>query len=249
MDYDSSNIPSSYDAGREISPQKKLKALKFFIDNLSIDQVSTIIDLGCGTGRFTAALSDQFDANVIGIDPSLKMLVQAREKHKNISFKQASAEQLPLSDDFADMMFMSMVFHHISNHEKSVRECHRVLRPGGVVFIRNTFADEINSYPYIDIFPSMRSIIESQLITKEKLKQMFSSSGFKLNARQTQWEEISPNWQAFADKIALKADSFVARLDDSEFESGLKRIQDKAKTDSGQYPVGLNIDSFIFSKM
>jgi ubiquinone/menaquinone biosynthesis C-methylase UbiE len=39
-----------------------------------------VLDLGCGTGRFSEALAAQFDAHVIGLDPSLKMLQVAREK-------------------------------------------------------------------------------------------------------------------------------------------------------------------------
>ncbi len=248
MDYDSSNIPSAYDAGREISQQEKYKTLKFFTENLSIDKISNVIDLGCGTGRFSGALSELFDANVVGIDPSEKMLNQARIKHQNISFKIASGEQLPLDESTTDMIFMSMVLHHLNDHQKTVSECHRVLRPDGVVCIRNTFADEISTYPYLDVFPSMGSIIESQLISREKFNRIFFANGFELLAHQIIWDKISPNWQAFADKIALKVDSFVARLNEEEFQSGLMALQDKAKSAGGEKPVGLNVDSFIFQK-
>jgi trans-aconitate methyltransferase len=43
-------------------------------------RIKTILDLGCGTGRFSEALRARFEAEVIGIDPSKKMLEQARSQ-------------------------------------------------------------------------------------------------------------------------------------------------------------------------
>ncbi len=250
MDYDHSDIPSAYDAGREISQHKKHQALKFFAENLPVDEITNIVDLGCGTGRFSGALTEYFDASVVGIDPSEKMLAKASAKYngETIRFEQAGAERLPLVENSADMIFMSMVLHHLLNPKQTARECYRILKKDATVCIRNTFINEISTYPYLDIFPSIRSIIESQLISREQLINTHRSTGFELLAHQTAWEEISPSWQAFADKIALKADSFVARLDDKEFQSGLFALQNKAQDDDNESPVGLNVDSFIFKK-
>ena len=46
--------------------------------HISRAEMSLVIDLGCGTGRFSELLAAHFSAQVIGIDPSLKMLDQAR---------------------------------------------------------------------------------------------------------------------------------------------------------------------------
>jgi SAM-dependent methyltransferase len=42
------------------------------------DGAPDILDLGCGTGRYSAAHADLFNARVIAVDPSLKMLAEAR---------------------------------------------------------------------------------------------------------------------------------------------------------------------------
>jgi trans-aconitate methyltransferase len=42
--------------------------------------MSLVIDIGCGTGRFSELLAAHFGVRVIGIDPSLKMLDEARCK-------------------------------------------------------------------------------------------------------------------------------------------------------------------------
>ena len=69
MDYDQSTIPKTYDAGRDVSVAKKKLYLEFFADNIPADKVSDIVDLGCGTARFSEILADVFDARVVGIDP------------------------------------------------------------------------------------------------------------------------------------------------------------------------------------
>ena len=60
-------------------------------------KMSLLIDLGCGTRRFTDLLAAHFGVRVIGIDPSSKMIEQARGKpaKRDVSFRQGSAEALP----------------------------------------------------------------------------------------------------------------------------------------------------------
>jgi ubiquinone/menaquinone biosynthesis C-methylase UbiE len=101
--------------------------------------VSLIIDLGCGTGRFSELLAGHFSAQVIGIDPSLKMLDQARRNPAigNVVYCQGLVEALPFRDGCADLVFMSMVYHHFTDSSAVAKECHRALRQGGYPCIRN----------------------------------------------------------------------------------------------------------------
>lgn len=251
MDYDQTRVPEAYDAGRDVSVSEKNALIAFFVENVNAAAVTDILDLGCGTGRFSQTLSDTFDANVIGIDPSQKMLDQARSKVANarLTFKQAPGEALPLNSDSVDLVFMSMVLHHLTDPQKTAHECDRVLRPGGHVCIRTTTTDEITSYPYLDVFPSIRAIIDEGLMPRSALTAMFKAAGFKLAAHQSSWHQIGANWQAFADNIALKADSFVARLPEDEFQSGVAALRTKAAKADASEPVGLNMDQFIFRRL
>src|SRR5262249_16940273 len=55
-----------------------------------------VLDLGCGTGRLAAALTEQGIARVWGVDASAEMLAVAREKlPASVGLKEGRAEQLP----------------------------------------------------------------------------------------------------------------------------------------------------------
>ena len=80
MDYDLTEIPVNYDCGRDHGPEMLQLWMDFVASAVENHPLNTILDLGCGTGRFSEALAAHFDAEVIGIDPSTKMLDQAKRK-------------------------------------------------------------------------------------------------------------------------------------------------------------------------
>jgi ubiquinone/menaquinone biosynthesis C-methylase UbiE len=86
--------------------------------------MSLVIDVGCGTGRFSELLAAHSGVQVIGIDPSKKMLDQARRKSTigAVVYCQGSTEALPLQDAGTDLVFMSIIYHHFTDPLAVVRE-------------------------------------------------------------------------------------------------------------------------------
>ena len=150
MDYDSTDIPSSYDRGRDHGPEMLQLWMNFVASCVGKQQLNTILDLGCGTGRFSESLAAHFDAEVIGIDPSEKMLDQALRKLRDhrVKYKPGSGEAIPLANQSVDLIFMSMCFHHFKDPMLAARECRRVLREGAVAVLRTGIRERIPSYPY-----------------------------------------------------------------------------------------------------
>ena len=127
MDYDNTDIAASYDRGRTRTPEVMDLWMQTVSGHRGDDTITSILDLGCGTGRFSSALAAHFNARVIGIDPSRKMLAEARRKAEDprVRYGLGRAEAIPLLNHSATLIFISMVFHHFDNPILAARECRR----------------------------------------------------------------------------------------------------------------------------
>src|ERR1700678_4432387 len=113
MDYEVTNIAATYDAGRSYSPETLAHWLQVITPWVPKDECAVLLDLGCGTGRYSEVLAEHFGGHIVAVDPSEKMLAEARKKIiKNVRYERACGETLPLADQSIDIVFMSMVFHH-----------------------------------------------------------------------------------------------------------------------------------------
>lgn len=96
----------------------------------------SILDLGVGAGRTTPYLS-AMAARYVGVDYSAEMIQACRGKFPHLQFHVADASDL---SQFADASFEAVVFSFngldclapYEKREKCLRECHRVLKPGGI---------------------------------------------------------------------------------------------------------------------
>jgi SAM-dependent methyltransferase len=98
-----------------------------------------VLEIGCGAGRVTSALSELF-GQVWGVDVSGEMVRQARQSlagKSNVTLIQNNGTDLsPITDSGTfDFAFSTIVFQHIPSRdviENYVREVHRLLRPGAL---------------------------------------------------------------------------------------------------------------------
>src|SRR5215475_1585670 len=113
----------------------------FFRHHVRAD--SHILDCGCGPGSITVGLAKWApDGQTVGIDLGADQLDEARALARdlgieNITFRQADIFDLPFEDDSFDVVFSQTVLYHIPNTEKAIAEIKRVLRPGGLVALRD----------------------------------------------------------------------------------------------------------------
>jgi SAM-dependent methyltransferase len=247
MDYDKTAIAATYDAARGLLPEAGARWMDLVAAHApSAPQL--VLDLGCGTGRFTGLLADRFDARVIGVDPSASMLAEGRRKavRGRVEFMQASAESLPLEAGCADLVFMSMMLHHLGDRARAAGECRRVLGSGGRIFVRNTTRESL--YPHTRFFPGFQAIVDAQLPTRDEVVVLFERTGLRLRAYEVVATRSAGGWSEFADKIALRADSFIVRLPLAEFEAGMTALRDHAFRNGGTDPVVQEVSYFVFGE-
>lgn len=92
-----------------------------------------VLEIACGTGRFTVMLADQ-GADVVGLDISAAMLQQGRSKAAeagvtdSLEFLRGDAGRLPFPDDHFDTVIAMRFFHLADDPDSFLEEMRRVSR-------------------------------------------------------------------------------------------------------------------------
>ncbi len=207
VDYDRTSIPEGYDRGRDHGPEALALWMSVIESRVRGRSIRQILDLGCGTGRFSQALATRFDADVVAVDPSRKMLAIARDKphEPRLRYVEGRAEAIPLEAESVDMVFTSMTFHHFTDRALAASECRRVLRPGGVLLVRTATREQIDSYAYVPFIPVTRRMHEEVLPSLAEIRGVFESAGMRHVSSDLITQTIAPTWQAYAEKLAAGA--------------------------------------------
>jgi tocopherol O-methyltransferase len=112
--------------------------------NSSDTSPTSILDVGCGIGGSTLYLADKFNATATGITLSPVQARRATERaaeaglSERANFLVADALELPFADRSFDLVWSLESGEHMPNKVQFLRECYRVLRPGGT-FIMATW--------------------------------------------------------------------------------------------------------------
>lgn len=139
-------IATGYDrANRVLSGGIDLWWRRKLVQSVRRADPSKVLDLATGSGDVAFALAKALpaSANIIGMDFCIPMLDVARvkqaalpaERAKNISFETGDGLALPLENQSCDAVTISFGLRNMADRAKSLSEMHRVLRPGGKIFI------------------------------------------------------------------------------------------------------------------
>jgi SAM-dependent methyltransferase len=107
-----------------------------------INTGDVVVDIGSGSGLDALIASKLVgpSGRVIGIDMTPEMLSKARAGAKkigwaNVEFRKGLVEDLPLPNDFADVVISNGVLNLTLNKVNTLREWERILKPGGRLYI------------------------------------------------------------------------------------------------------------------
>jgi len=94
-----------------------------------------VLDMGCGEGRFAAALAC-IGARPVGIDVAAEPLRRALERHPELDLRRMTAEGAwPLEDASFDAVWAGEVIEHVADTAGWLSEARRVLRSGGSLLL------------------------------------------------------------------------------------------------------------------
>jgi ubiquinone/menaquinone biosynthesis C-methylase UbiE len=109
--------------------------LSAFIEAGDFNADDVVLDLGTGTGIIAHSIAPRVK-QVIGADLSDAMLEHARASYPEIEWREMDAHHLDFADNTFTKLTARMMFHHIiEGTDAAMRECLRVLTPGGTLVL------------------------------------------------------------------------------------------------------------------
>ena len=106
---------------------------------LAVGRDERVLDVGCGTGNLTLALTRWLApaGRIVAVDISPRMVERARAKvgDRRVTWHVAAADRLPLAAASIDRAICLSVWPHVSDRGATAAELRRVLRPGGALHV------------------------------------------------------------------------------------------------------------------
>ena len=220
-----SQIASIYSQVRTID----YELINYITKKLAFKQTIVAADIGCGDGRYSIKLIEKLRnrLSLTCVDVNYEMLQQISKISSNIQnlqTKQAIAEELPFADNSLDCIFSFNAIHHFKINEFA-KECNRVLKNNGLLFIYTRLKEQNESNIWCKFFPDF-SKKENRLFDIQSLTKHISNQT-SLNLTSTEFFEHkrSSDIQTLVSKAEKKHYSTFSLYTVSEFEKSLGKFK------------------------
>lgn len=229
-------IGRSYDSTRQADPY--IIARLFHL--LSPMSGSLYLDVGCGTGNYTAAL-ENMGLDFVGVEPSEEMLKAARNRSKVITWLQGSAEEIPVDGCSFDGVIATLTIHHWKNLEQAFMEISRVTKPGGRLVLFTATPEQMHGYWLNHYFAGMLRTSANQMPSLHTISKALTEAGFGITATEKYviGEAIRDNFLYagkhrpeiyFNDEVRMGMSSFATLANQDEVNEGLSKLKSDLET-------------------
>ncbi len=192
---------------------------RFILRQLGDIRGKLLLDLGCGAGENSVYFA-QRGAHCIASDYSPGMVdvaMQLAAAHGvSITGRVINAMAIDYPDNSFDIVYAANLLHHIPDPMMTIREMHRVLKPGGQMCIW----DPLRHNPVINVYRRIATEVRTEderplsINIVQSIRQLFSETHADTFWIATLWiflqfyliERVNPNQERYWKKIILEAD-------------------------------------------
>ncbi|MBP88084.1 MAG: methyltransferase type 11 [Planctomycetaceae bacterium] len=163
-----------------------------------------VLEVGCGPGLLAEHLAPLVE-EYLGIDATPEMVELASQRlHSsvNASFKLSIAENLPCDAASFDIVVTRLTLHHLPRPEKALVEAHRVLAPGGRLFLADILTSEDPQAAKLhNALERLRDPTHVRMLTRAEMVSQLEEAGFHI-LENASWEHS----RSFEEWAAIVAD-------------------------------------------
>lgn len=158
--------------------EKGQDTIKFYLDRYTEDEMfrgKTVLDIGCGAGGKTMFYASKGVKEIVGMDivPYYKDEAEALAKELGFTdvfrFVAGDAAESGFPDGTFDTIIMNDAMEHVERPEAVLREVHRILKPGGKLFVNfppynhpyGAHLSDLIAIPWVQAFFSEQDLIDA----------------------------------------------------------------------------------------
>src|SRR5690349_9935784 len=223
--YQSSEVAADYDEHRFRTPKRQRRnARKWAAIQKALAKttgVKTIVDLPCGTGRFTGHLA-RAGYQVIGSDISMEMMQQAARlesvQHANIAgYVRADAEALPFAAKSVDAIMSIRFLFHVDpqTRRRMLREFGRVSRRWIIADYRHKYSVRYGVWKLSRLLGLTKRPFER--VSVKSMKAEFEDAGLRVLKIIAVRRWLSDKWVVLAESGHTDPDSLALKLKDTPY--------------------------------
>lgn len=166
--------------------EKGEETVKFYLERVSKEEMfldKVILDIGCGAAGKTLYYASQGARKVYGIDVVPRYEAEANQLAADkgladrFQFVLGDAAQLPFEENTFDTIIMNDAMEHVDQPLAVLKECHRVLRPKGRLYVNfppyyHPFGAHLSDaigFPWVHLFFDEKTLIE---VYKDQVKDL-----------------------------------------------------------------------------
>ena len=210
--------------------EKGIDTIKFYLKHNTVDEMfkdKVVLDIGCGAGGKTIYYASKGVKEITGIEILEKYRNEAENLAKNYNlqdkfkFVQGDASNMPFEDEIFDTIIMNDAMEHVDQPEMVLRECYRVLKKNGKLYLNfppynhpyGAHLSDAIGIPWVHVFFSEKTLINTYKELVKNLPDGAERIDFRISKNQDGREYFS-----YINKMSIKRANNILQNSDFELE-------------------------------